>query len=160
LLPEQNSNMDDRDLRLYDLARHETIRVRCRCGRIVEFMHGVIQRRLHLPSDTMLIDLQFRLKCSSCNAREGFQISLFDERNRYSNEEARRERVIVAGDPVISRIAAGSRTRLMQACPLPSRCQKRPSAAACGGWAMSHVDRAGAWRLSSGGLDLRQRHRR
>jgi hypothetical protein len=88
--------MDQRDLRLYDLAPHETIRIRCRCGRMVEFMYGVLQRRHHMRSDTLLFDLQFRFRCQNCNLKSGFRISIYSERYR-GNAAVNAERVIVPG---------------------------------------------------------------
>ena len=65
----------DRWLRLGDLAPHEVIVVRCPCGRSVEYHKGFLQRRHRAPSDTLVFDLQFRLRCSHCNARAGFRIT-------------------------------------------------------------------------------------
>ena len=42
---------DARYLRLFDLKPYEHIIVRCQCGRIVQYMPGVLQRRHRLPSD-------------------------------------------------------------------------------------------------------------
>ena len=54
--------------------------VRCPCERSVEFPPGFLQRRYRLASDTLVFDLQFRLRCEGCNARAGFRITIFDER--------------------------------------------------------------------------------
>src|SRR5208337_4447280 len=54
----------DRWLRLGDLARREVIVVRCGCRRSVEYPPGFLQRRHRLPSDFLVYDLQFRLRCS------------------------------------------------------------------------------------------------
>ena len=72
----------DRWLRLGDLAAHEVIMVRCPCGRSVEYPPGFLQRRYRLASDTLVFDLQFRLRCKGCNRRGGFRITIFDERAR------------------------------------------------------------------------------
>lgn len=48
------------------------------CNRIVIFPAGLLQRRYRLPSDTLIIDLQYRLRCTHCNARQGFQIAVVD----------------------------------------------------------------------------------
>jgi hypothetical protein len=85
-------------LRLGDLAAHEVIVVRCGCGRSVEFPPGFLQRRHRLASDTLVFDLQFRLRCSHCNRRSGFRITIFDKRTRGDNSKPRLERVVVAGE--------------------------------------------------------------
>ena len=43
-------------------------------------------------------DLQFRLRCQGCNHRDGFRITIFDERTRGDNSKPRLERVVVAGE--------------------------------------------------------------
>ena len=86
----------DRWLRLGELAGHEVIVVRCPCGRSVEYPPGYLQRRYRFPSDTLVFDLQFRLRCSHCNARAGFRITVFDGRAR-GDSSLRLERVVVAG---------------------------------------------------------------
>jgi hypothetical protein len=40
---------------------------------------GVLQRTRRLPSDTLIYDLQFRLRCRYCNTRRGFKISIEDQ---------------------------------------------------------------------------------
>ena len=52
--------------------------VQCPCGRSVEYHNRV-------PSDTLVFDLQFRLRCTHCNARVGFRIAIPDERTRGDN---------------------------------------------------------------------------
>src|ERR1700693_2625100 len=54
---------DPRAMRLYDLADDEVIEVRCPCGRIAEYMPGLLQRLYRVPSDVLVYDLQFRLRC-------------------------------------------------------------------------------------------------
>jgi hypothetical protein len=72
---------DPRLLRLFDLAPHETIKVLCQCNHmIVSFGPGVMQRTRRVPSDTLIYDLQFRLRCTHCNARRGFKIWIEDTR--------------------------------------------------------------------------------
>ena len=85
-------------LRLGDLAPHEVIVVRCPCGRNTEYRRGYLQRRHRVPSDTLVFDLQFRLRCSHCNARAGCRITILDERTRWDNSKPRLERVVVAGE--------------------------------------------------------------
>src|SRR5271166_4884057 len=87
----------DRWLRLGDLARHEVIVIRCGCGRNVEYPPGFLQRRYRLASDTLIFDLQSRLRCKGCNRRSGFRITIFDERTRGDGSKPRLERVVVGG---------------------------------------------------------------
>ena len=69
---------DPRLLRLLDLADYEMVVVSCPCGRIVEYRRGVLQRLHRFPSDTLVYDLQFRLRCRHCNRRSGFRIAVVD----------------------------------------------------------------------------------
>ena len=71
---------DPRLLRIFDVAPDEAVVVRCKCGRISVYGDGVLQRTLRLPSDTLIYDLQFRLRCGHCNARRGFRIAIEDTR--------------------------------------------------------------------------------
>ena len=64
---------------------------------------GFLQRRQRVPSDTLVFDLQFRLRCSHCNARAGFCITILDERTRWDNSKPRLERVVVAGEGIAYR---------------------------------------------------------
>lgn len=73
---------DVRTLRLFDLAPFEAILVRCECGRMTEYAHGLLQRLHRLPSDTLIYDLQYRLRCQHCNRRDGFDIGILDTRHR------------------------------------------------------------------------------
>ena len=68
------------------------------CGRSVEYPPGFLQRRYRLASDALVFDLQFRLRCSHCNRRSGFRITIFDNRTRGDNSKPRLERVVVAGE--------------------------------------------------------------
>ncbi len=95
---ESDETKSDRWLRLGDLAPHEVIVVSCPCGRSVEYRKGFLQRRQRVPSDTLVFDLQFRLRCSHCNARAGFRITILDERTRWDNSKKTLERVVVAGE--------------------------------------------------------------
>ena len=38
-----------------------------------------------MPSDALVYDLQFSLRCSHCNARAGFRITIFDNRDARDN---------------------------------------------------------------------------
>ena len=62
VLMEWEEKKGDRWLRLGDLAPHEVIVVSCPCGRSVEYHKGFLQRRHRVPSDTLVYDLQFRLR--------------------------------------------------------------------------------------------------
>jgi len=46
----------------------------------------------------LAFDLQFRLRCSHCNRRAGFGITIFDTRTRGDNWKPRLERVVVVGE--------------------------------------------------------------
>lgn len=92
------SEPDTRCLRLFDLKPYEHMIVRCRCGRIAQYMPGVLQRRHRVPSDTLIYDLQFRLRCSGCRAFNGFEITVKDMRNIGDNSKPCPVRVIVARD--------------------------------------------------------------
>ena len=94
---ESEEQKGERWWQLGDLASHEVIVVHCPCGRSVEYHTGFLQRRHRVASDTLVFDLQFRLRCSHCNACAGFRITIFDERTRGDNAKPRLERVVVAG---------------------------------------------------------------
>jgi hypothetical protein len=89
--------MNLRELRLMDLAPHDTIVVECGCSHIVEYMNGSLQRLHHIPSTILVFDLQYRLRCKHCRADRGFSISLRDERDRGDNSKNDIGRVIVPG---------------------------------------------------------------
>jgi hypothetical protein len=88
--------MEKREPRLYDLEPHDTIRVYCTCGRCVEFANGCLQRWYRMPSHMLVMDLQYRMRCTNCRAIRGFKITLYDERER-GNAIIKNERVIVEG---------------------------------------------------------------
>jgi hypothetical protein len=90
-----NTSGNRRALRLLDLSRYDTVVVQCECGRSVEYLPGVLQRVHRIPSTTLIWDLQYRLRCSHCGRRDGFGISLRDERDRGDNTKADRRCVIV-----------------------------------------------------------------
>ncbi len=90
--------MDERDprtLRLYDLAPQESVIVTCSCGRISEHPYGQLQRQHRVPSDTLIFDLQFRLRCAHCNGRGGFRIAILDRRAVGNSSHFPPERVVV-----------------------------------------------------------------
>jgi hypothetical protein len=69
---------DPRMYRLMDLKPNEAVEVTCRCGRSVVYLPGTMQRWHRVPSDTLIFDLQFRLRCKHCNRRDGFRIAVLD----------------------------------------------------------------------------------
>jgi hypothetical protein len=86
---------DPRTIRLFDLAAHEAVIVTCQCGRISEYRQGMLQRVHRIPSDTLLYDLQFRLRCSHCQRRDDFKIELQDTRFVGTSSHLPEPRVIV-----------------------------------------------------------------
>jgi hypothetical protein len=91
----KENQKSDQWLRLGDVAGHEVIVVRCSCGSSVEFPSGYLQRKQRLPSDMLVRDLQFRLRCSHCNQRSGFRISILDQRGVGNSSRPRLERIVV-----------------------------------------------------------------
>jgi hypothetical protein len=51
-------------------------------------------------SDTLIYDLQYRLRCRHCNRRSGFRIAIVDGRARGDRRADRRERIVVPGEIV------------------------------------------------------------
>ena len=96
---------DPRTLRLLDVAPHECIVVSCPCGRIIEYPPGLLQRRHRIASDTLIFDLQFRLRCGHCNRLSGFRIAVADQRGRGDKAVVRTERVIVPAEPPPKRLS-------------------------------------------------------
>ena len=76
----QQRPTDPRLWRLFDLAEHEAIKVLCPCGRCSSYGPGVFQRTRRVASDTLIYDLQFRLRCQHCNGWRGFRIWIEDTR--------------------------------------------------------------------------------
>lgn len=93
---------DPRTVRLYDVQPFEAIVVTCSCGHVTQWPEGLLQRQYRLPSDTLVFDLQFWLRCQHCNRRREFRISILDQRSVTSSFAPRVERVIV------DRAASGS----------------------------------------------------
>ena len=90
--------MDDRDprtLRLFDLGEDEIILVTCQCGWIVEFGTGVLQREHRIASDTLIYDLQFRLRCKHCTRRKGFKIAIQSRRFIGTSSHLAEPRIVV-----------------------------------------------------------------
>jgi hypothetical protein len=69
---------EPRALRLWDLRENQAVVVKCCCGRIAQFGPGVLQRLYRVPSDTLVYDLRFRLRCSRCNAKRGFEVTVVE----------------------------------------------------------------------------------
>ena len=91
---------DPRLWRLFDLNDDETIVVRCLCQNgTVSYGPGDLQRRRRLPSDTLIFDLQYRLRCIQCGRTRGFAISVSRLRTDRSNLSGERtaETLVVPG---------------------------------------------------------------
>ncbi len=86
----------NRELRLADLSPFDKVVVRCQCGRVVDFLPGVLARLHKVKPTASIASLRFR--CEKCGRRSGFKVSLTDERDRGDNSKSGRERLIVAGD--------------------------------------------------------------
>ena len=56
---------------------------------------GVVLQDTKAPSDTLVFDLQFQLRCKGCNGWRGFRITILDNRTRGDNWKPRLERVVV-----------------------------------------------------------------
>jgi hypothetical protein len=93
--PEPIRRHDARTLRLFDLEPYECIVVRCEYGRSTDYRKGFLQRHQRVPSDTLVYDLQFRLRCTQCNRTKGFGISIRDGQNRGTASERSEEWIIV-----------------------------------------------------------------
>jgi hypothetical protein len=96
----QQRPTDPRLWRLLDLADDERIVVRCVCQHgNVSFGPGALQKQRRLPSDTLIYDPQYRLRCERCGRTSGFGISVLKLRTDRSNLSGERtaETVIVAG---------------------------------------------------------------
>jgi hypothetical protein len=74
------ADLDYRTFRLFDLSRDEMIEVRCVCGWTTHYGPGYLQRHHRLPSDMLIFDLQFRVRCSHCRRRDGFAIAVINTR--------------------------------------------------------------------------------
>lgn len=102
---------DFRTLRLFDLRPEEYILIRCVCGRVTQSGPGIIQRLTRLPSDTLIYDLQFRIRCEKCNARQGFEIILAWPKEPRGADDPRLEEVVIVA-------AVDSKPRAAQALPV------------------------------------------
>jgi hypothetical protein len=65
---------DPRAQRLWDVRETQRIKVTCQCGQTAHFLPGFLQRRYRLPSDLLVHDLKFRLRCSKCRSKDRFTV--------------------------------------------------------------------------------------
>jgi hypothetical protein len=93
---------DPRKLRLYDLGPRDVLTVQCPCGQFTRFAAGELQRKYRVPSDMLIYDLQYRLRChrDQCRRKQGMRILLWDGEPMPSKSlhDVGRHRVIVEGD--------------------------------------------------------------
>lgn len=80
-------DLDYRKLRLFDLKRDERIEIRCVCGWVNIYPPGYLQRHHRLPSDMLIYDLQYRVRCSHCKRRDEFSITVINMRAITMNED-------------------------------------------------------------------------
>jgi len=64
-------------LLLYDLGPQEVLTVQCPCGHVARFPAGDTQRKHGVRSDTLIYDLQYRLRRDQCRRRKGMRILLW-----------------------------------------------------------------------------------
>lgn len=103
---------DPRTIRLFDLVPHEVVRIACECGHITEYGYGLLQRLHRFPSDTLVFDLQFRLRCAHCNRKTGFRISITDPRGVHNSFTPMPEIVVVEVErPADANAAVGNESR-------------------------------------------------
>src|SRR5271163_2094551 len=88
-------NDDMRRTRLYDLAEDERVHVRCVCGASVIYHPGAFPKKYRTPSDTLLYDLQFRLRCGHCNRNHSFEISIATTRMIGSSSNPQPDKIVV-----------------------------------------------------------------
>jgi hypothetical protein len=69
---------DPHTIRLYDMGPRSVLTVQCSCGRVGRFASGELERRHKLPSDTLIYDLQYRLRCDFCRRKKDMRILLWD----------------------------------------------------------------------------------
>jgi hypothetical protein len=94
--PAPGDRSDPRTLRLFDLTPHEVVEVVCTCcGRIVEYGHRFLARHHRIASDTLVYDLQFKLRCKHCNLTDGFEISVVDKRHLGDSSKKPMPRIVI-----------------------------------------------------------------
>jgi hypothetical protein len=93
---------DPRLWRLFDLARDETIVIRCPCEHgNVSFGPGELQRRRRVPSDTLIYDLQYRMRRQRCGRTQGFTITVLrlrTDRSQLSGERTTETVIVSSSD--------------------------------------------------------------
>jgi hypothetical protein len=89
------SKHPERRLRIHDLEPAEVIEVVCLCQRIVNLTAATLFRLHRIPSDTLIYDLQFLLKCGRCGRRDDFKIAVVDLTDRHKPGVAHPRKVIV-----------------------------------------------------------------
>jgi len=90
-----DERIDPRTLRLFDLQEHDVVVVTCHCGHITEHANGTLQRLHRVPSDTLIYDSQFHLRCKHCHRSKGFKIAIKDRRFIGRGSHHPPERVVV-----------------------------------------------------------------
>lgn len=81
---------DPRTIRLYDLRPDQDVFVRCPCGRVVQYQYGVLQKKHRLPSDMLVYDLRWRLRCE-CGRWRGLGVEITGAANAGGNSTERIE---------------------------------------------------------------------
>ena len=91
---------DPRKLRLYEIGSADVLTVQCSCGHFSRFASAELQRRHKLPSDILIYDLQFRLRCQMCRRKKGMRILLWagEPMPSKSPHDVGHHRVIVEGE--------------------------------------------------------------
>ncbi len=83
-----------RDLKLQDISEDDSLRIYCKCGVVIEMIPAYrrvsMARHLHLT----IAEYASRLRCSSCQARTGFKITLSLEAGR-TDPRLEDERVVI-----------------------------------------------------------------
>jgi hypothetical protein len=91
---------DPRTLRLHDIQPQDVLTAQCPCGHIGRFAEGDLQRRFRVPSDTLIGDLQYRMRCRHCRRDKGIRIILWkgEPMMSRSSHDIGHHEVIVEGD--------------------------------------------------------------
>ena len=95
-------------IRLFDLEPYESVEAWCPCGTMVEFPPGFLQRRHKIPSDTLVYDLQWRVKCEFCKRPDGYTIVIVDKRNLTDSAKVMPRTVVVQGEARVKDVRAVS----------------------------------------------------
>jgi hypothetical protein len=113
-VPVMEHDGDIRRTRLFDLTPDERVQVQCQCGSIVEFPARLFPVRYRTPSDTLVYDLQFKLKCRHCSRRSGFEISIMSRRTMGSSSDLPPYRVVVPFPDDVQREKTARRLTLVK----------------------------------------------